>query len=309
MLRLTSPEPYRFDLLMAALQRFAARPSFKLGCGVWWRALRVGDAVGAVELRAEASNLCVTLHGWSAPPEPTALMRALRAISGLHVDLGPFYARVRADAALWGWLEPLAGLPLFGSPDLYEALTATIIEQHISWSAALGVQARFAALFGTPVSTPVGVLHAPPDPTRIAALTRADLAPLKLTTARLDLLVRVSRLVAEGAFDGWEQAEPLALYERLLQVKGIGRWTAAVAVGRALGVQPQIHDTDAALQAAVNAYLYGRTGRAAPEETHAAFAPYGADAPLVAQFLTLRWVIDRYTPRPLDVECEQQTLG
>jgi 3-methyladenine DNA glycosylase/8-oxoguanine DNA glycosylase len=301
-LLLSPPHPYEFKRLVDVLSRFAVRPHFCLTRAAYWRGLRIGDAAGAVRLSDEAGCLRVELHGWHTPPNPLGLERAVRALAGLHLDLAPFYARARADAALWAWLEPLAGLPLFSSADLYDALTATIIEQHISWTAALGVQARFAALFGAPISTPAGIVYAPPAPAQIAALSRADLAPLKLTTARLDLLIRASQLIADGAFDGWQQADPQALYAALLRVKGIGHWTATVTVGRALGVQPHLHDNDAALQAAVNAFFYQRAGRASLDETRAAFAPYGTDAPLIAQLLMLRWVIARYAPQPFDVE-------
>jgi DNA-3-methyladenine glycosylase II len=301
-LLLSIPNPYEFKQLVDVLSRFAVRPYFRLTSCAYWRGLRIGDAVGAVRLTAEGANLRVGLHGWSTPPEPTALERAVRAVAGLRVDLAPFYARARADGKLWAWLGPMTGIPLFSSADLYEALATTIIEQHISWAAALGVQARFAALFGSPIDTPLGVIYAPPAPAQIAMLTRADLAPLKLTTARLDLLIRASQLIADGAFDGWEQADPTALYQALLRVKGIGHWTATVTVGRALGVQPHLHDNDAALQAAVNAFFYERAGRATLAETRAAFAPYGEDAPLVAQLLMLCWVIARYAPQPFDVE-------
>ncbi len=287
---------------MDVLSRFAVRAYFRLTPDAYWRGLRIGDAVGVAHFSTAENCLHVDLHGWDAPPEPNALARAVRAVSGLHPDLSAFYARACADAALWGWLEPLAGLPLFSSADLYEALVTTIIEQHISWTAALGIQGRLAALFGTPITTPVGVIYAPPSPQQIAALTRADLAPLKLTTARLDLLIRISQMVADGAFSGWEAADPRALYQALLSVKGIGHWTATVTVGRALGVQPHVNDNDAALQAAVNAFFYQRAGRATLTETRAAFAPYGEDAPLIAQLLMLRWVIARYPPQPFDVE-------
>lgn len=299
---LSIPHPYEFKRLVDVLSRFAVRPTFRLSATAYWRGLRIGDAAGVVRLSEEGDGLRATLYGWNEPPEPRALERAVRALAGLHLDLAPFYARARLDASLWAWLRPLAGLPLFSSADLYEALVTTIIEQHISWTAALGVQARFAALFGTPIATPVGVVYAPPAPAQIAALTRADLAPLKLTTARLDLLIRASQLIAEGAFDGWEQADPSGLYHALLRVKGIGHWTATVTVGRALGVQPHLHDNDAALQAAVNAFFYQRAGRASLDETRAAFAPYGKDAPLIAQLLMMRWVIAQYVPQPFDLE-------
>ncbi len=299
---LALPEYYDFKRLTDVLSRFAARPHFRLTSCAYWRGLRIGEATGVVRLAQEDDCLRVELHGWNAPPEPSAMERAVRAVAGLRVDLASFYARARADVDLWAWLGPLASIPLFSSADLYEALVTTIIEQHISWTAALSVQARFAALFGSPIDTPLGVIYAPPAPAQVAACTRADLAPLKLTTARLDLLIRVSQMIAEGAFKGWEQADPSSLYQALLRVKGIGHWTATVTVGRALGVQPGLHDNDAALQAAVNAFVYQRAGRATLAETRAAFARYGDDAPLIAQLLMLRWVIARYAPQPFDVE-------
>lgn len=283
------------------LSRFAASALFRLEQGAYWRAYTVADTAVLVRVSADDPHQTQVLHADLLTPmadtlDKSDLTRQIAASVGADSDLSAFYAFARTDETLWSWVEPLMGLPNFHSASLYEALLFTVIEQHISWTAALKIQERFVRLFGSVLHTAYGDFYALPTPHTLARLSRAELAPLKLTTARLDLLIHIGDLTEQGIFAEWERLPPHHLYTRLLDVKGIGHWTATVAVGRATGQQPLLHDNDVALQAAVNAYLRGQPGRASRADTLAAFAPYGPYATTVANLLMMRWVLDKYHP-------------
>lgn len=283
------------------LSRFAASALFRWHEGAYWRAYQVGETLTVARITADDPSMTTALHAEIQPvgdakPAVAELRRQLGATMGTDSDLRAFYAYAQTLPDLWSWVQPLVGLPNFHSASLYEALLFTVIEQHISWTTALKIQDRFVKLFGTSVLSAAGDLGVLPLPQVLAQLTRADLAPLKLTNARLDLLIRIGSLTASGVWDNWLMQTPAAMLARLLTVKGIGPWTAAVAVGRAYGVQPALHDNDVALQAAVNAYLRGEPGRASRAETVQAFAVYGEYSTVVANLLMMRWVLEKYHP-------------
>jgi DNA-3-methyladenine glycosylase II len=298
------PTPYRWDLLLAVLSRFAATALFRVHEGAYYRAFRSKQHLTLVRLQANEGNTALQIqfmaHSPSFKGEGNSMvsfpLTPFARVVGATPDMSAFYAYARTQPDLWAWVEPIAGMPNFHSENLYEALLFTIIEQHISWASALKIQARFVDLFGDHIEyegVRYGVL---PTPAQLAALTRDDLLPLKLTMTRLDLLIQVANLFVERHFDDWESTPPQAMYTRLLALKGIGHWTAAVTVARAYGVSPFIHDNDVALQAAVNAYLLNQPKRASRAETLAAFAPYAEHGGTVANLLMMRWVLERYQP-------------
>lgn len=115
-------------------------------------------------------------------------------------------------------LVALAGPFRPGRPDPdghFGALVRAIVHQQLAGSAAAAIHGRFRALVDGPL-TPEAVL-ALPEP----ALRAAGLSATKAASVR-DLAAKV----AEGAvvLDG--RASDDEIVERLVRVRGIGRWTA-----------------------------------------------------------------------------------
>ncbi len=120
----------------------------------------------------------------------------------------------------------------------FQALTHAIIHQQLSGKAAGTILARFCALFdqsGFP--TPQAVLRATPEQLRSAGLSRP----------KTQYILGLARQTVEGTVPSLAQCHDLtdeALLERLMQIKGVGRWTVEMLLIFNLGrpdVLP-IHD-------------------------------------------------------------------
>jgi DNA-3-methyladenine glycosylase II len=294
-------QPYRFDLLLAMLSRAVAPPLFRVTDNACYRAFRMGAGLALVRVLAYEQALQIESLASTSPIDEALLRQQVTTVLGVNISLKPFYQVAKNDPVLWAWLEPLVGMPQHGCEDLYEALLTTIIEQHIAWTAALKIQRRLVELFGDSITHEGITYYVLPTPQRFASLTPQDLAPLKLTTARTQLLLDIARMTADGTLD-WSVLRHLPhheLYTRLMQLKGVGHWTASVTIGRACGVNPYVNDNDVALQAAVNTFFYGLPKRASLQTTREAFAPYGVWAGTVANFLMTRWVLEKYPANAL----------
>ena len=104
------------------------------------------------------------------------------------------------------------------SPDShFHALAESIVYQQLAGKAAAAIFGRFRALFDGDL-TPEAVLKA-----KESALRGAGLSPNKMASIR-DLAAKV----ADGALplDNVARLRDEALIERLVAVRGIGRWTA-----------------------------------------------------------------------------------
>lgn len=308
-------QPYKFGLLLDILSRFAHPTLDYARDGAYWRALRVGEKLVLVKVeevpsppnplslmaRGNVSKLdaeqCLSVSAVvnEGAVEAEAVLNALAQVLPLERDDAGFEAAARADATLWSVVEPLIGLPAWRTATLWEGVAQAIIEQQIAWVAAQKAQRWLVEWAGNCVEHDGQRYYAFPTPAQIAAATVDDLKPLKITFKRMALLIDLAQQIMDGRLDleGLRDGSVEEAYQRLLTVKGIGHWTAAVAVGRTFGHAHVTHN-DVALQAAVNRYFYGGSGRIPAEQLIATFEPYGAYAATAAHYTLMRWVLDVY---------------
>lgn len=120
-------------------------------------------------------------------------------------------------------------------PSPFQALAESIIHQQLNGRAAASIFARFEALFPSPM-TPVHILAASEEALRGAGLSRAKVAAIR------DLAERTEG----GLISTWAQLRKLedeAIIERLIQVRGIGRWTVEMLLIFRLG-RPDVWPVD-----------------------------------------------------------------
>lgn len=111
--------------------------------------------------------------------------------------------------------------------DRYESLVGLIITQQLSGKAAGAIKARFRAMYGGAFPAP-GDVAATPD----AALRAAGMSGMKASYVK-DLSRRVaSGRLRLGDLDGLPDEEAIG---RLMEVRGVGRWTAEIFLIFALG--------------------------------------------------------------------------
>ncbi|MBZ0281347.1 MAG: hypothetical protein K8L97_11450 [Anaerolineae bacterium] len=288
-------QPYNFALLLDILSRFAYPTLDYARDGAYWRVLRVGGTLVLVRVTA-GENGDLNIHSVGADTQnKTPVIDALTRVLPLDINRAGFEQTARADAQLWSVVEPLIGLPEWRTASLWEGLAQAIIEQQIAWVAAQKAQHWLVEWAGNCIEHEGHRYYAFPTPAQIAAATVEDLKPLKITFKRMALLIEVAQQVENGVLDleSLRDVEADTAYQRLLSIKGIGHWTAAVALGRAFGHGYVTHN-DVALQAAVNRYFYGGTGRIPAEQLIATFAPYGEHAATAAHYTLMRWVLDMY---------------
>lgn len=290
-MRLTPTPPYNFATLLALLRRFPCPSSFTIHENAYYQTLRQDHALSLVRVTQVHDQLA--LQQIIGAADEAVIKAQLAQILGTHQDSGAFYAFAKVHPALWSVVEPLVGLPIYCTPDIYHALIAVIIEQHISWAAAQRGQ-RALVEWGGNFIAHEGIRHyAFPTPPQLANATIDDLRPLKITFKRMQLLIDISRAVVEGTLDlqGTAQLPPEAVYKALLNIKGVGHWTASVVVGRVFGVFPYVPHNDVGLQAAVARYFQVEKSAQATKEVFAAYDDY---AGLAAHFTLMHWVMEMY---------------
>jgi len=269
--------------------------------GAFRRVVRVGDSLALIEITSvgtiDEPRLQARLLAASGTLDETALIAKIRRVANVDTDLAPFYAYARENPALHSLIEPLYGLHTFQADTFFEAVALTVIEQQITLKMAQTAE-RWLLQWANESITYEGMTYYTfPDPVKLADCTVDDLIPMKITGIRIKVILDIARQIASGSLDleGLRDQPREVVYPVLMNVRGIGHWTAAWAITRALGDFLLVGRADVALRAAVNHYFYGLTGRCEPELLETTFNAYGDFAGVAGYYTLTRWAFDRYS--------------
>jgi AraC family transcriptional regulator, regulatory protein of adaptative response / DNA-3-methyladenine glycosylase II len=254
--RLRLPEPYDLGWMLGFLADRAAPALERVEPGLLVRVIRLAGAPAVLTVRPSLDPASRWLTAEVTAPVPafgpaTApatgssdasaaahLRRLVRRMLDLDTDLGPFVELARRDPLLGPLVARHPGLRLPQLPDPFEGAVRAIVGQQVSVAAARTVVDRLIRELGEPVAAATGRgLFAFPRPATMAAASLERLAALGLTRAKAGALIAVAAATAGGAVD-WERlrgAAPEAARAALLELPGIGPWTASYIRMRALG--------------------------------------------------------------------------
>jgi AraC family transcriptional regulator, regulatory protein of adaptative response / DNA-3-methyladenine glycosylase II len=194
--------------------------------------LRVSDSLGAVLM---------------------PLLASVRRLFDLDAEPEEITRVLSRDQRLASSVRARPGLRVPGAIDGFELAVRAVLGQQISVPAATRLAGRLTAAFGEPVPTglaPVGParrgdrLDAEPDSgrlgllpvtaDRLAAVSPEEVAAVGMPLTRARTLVELARATADGSLDVRPGADPDATLARLLELPGIGPWTAQYVAMRAL---------------------------------------------------------------------------
>jgi DNA-3-methyladenine glycosylase II len=183
---------------------------------------------------------------------PAALDDILRNMLGLRIAPEPFEAAVAGDPLFAPLVQRERGLRVIQSATIFEAMTWAIIGQQINLSFAIALRRTFIGLAGR--AHPNG-LWCYPEAADVARLELDQLTSRKFSRAKAETLLRLARLAADGELDLRRDADPHAVSERLMAVKGIGPWTVNYALLRGYGFADCSLEGDVAVRTAIGRLL------------------------------------------------------
>ncbi|MCH8189711.1 MAG: DNA-3-methyladenine glycosylase 2 family protein [Proteobacteria bacterium] len=194
------------------------------------------------------------------PPEARlALHTALRRFLGLEQPLRAFYRAMEGDAVMGPVIRRNRGLRIPQVPSLWEALCWAVIGQQINLTFAYRLRNRFIALGNGLDGAGEGIPDASggplPFPTPGQVLTIPDPAwrPAQFSRQKTAYLAGLARAFEEGTLSQSAlESAPLEEAEATLRaVKGLGPWSVAYGMLRALGRVDAFPVGDAGLRSAL----------------------------------------------------------
>jgi DNA-3-methyladenine glycosylase II len=199
------------------------------------RVLVVQGKPALVAVTQQRAMLNVVLTGRDLPPSARqSVTRTLERLLGIRIDLSEFYefsaghARLNELAMRFQGLKP----PRFAT--VFEGLVNGISCQQLTLTVGIIFLNRLAKRYGLAFSPG---LYAFPRPEDLASLYPSDLRPLGYSGSKSRALIGVARSIVGGQLD-LEELTKLSntqCVERLVALRGVGRWTAEYVLLRGLG--------------------------------------------------------------------------
>lgn len=234
--------PFRLDLTVLALRRRPSNVIDRWDGQTYRRVLSLNDELVEAAVTQSGSTdsprLRVTLTGGRITSNlKTKAVNSLERLLGLQINLADFYRHAATDAKLGPLVKRFRGIKPPRFPTVFETLSNAIACQQMSLSLGILLLSRMTEKFGPVRNGSLRKVHAFPQPAELANLKPADFRRLGFSRAKGESLITLARAYADGQID-LEALDSLSnevVVERLLDLKGVGRWSAEYVLLRGLG--------------------------------------------------------------------------
>ena len=255
-LRLPYREPFAADALFGFLAARAVTGVEEAIEGTYRRSLRLPHGTGVVELADDGGYVRCGLRLEDMRDLGVAVQRCRRLLD-LDADPTSVDAHLGEDSMLSPLVCECPGSRVPGSVDGAETAVRAILGQQVSVAGARTLTARLASNYGRKLPEALAsgsLIHLFPEP---ADLAGAGLEDVRLPVARREALRGLVEALADGDIVLDSGVDRIEAERQLLEIPGVGPWTASYIAMRALGDPDAFLPTDFGVRQAVSRLGYG----------------------------------------------------
>jgi AraC family transcriptional regulator, regulatory protein of adaptative response / DNA-3-methyladenine glycosylase II len=249
-LRLPFRPPFDWDTLIAFLAEHATPGVEHVTRDAYRRTFVSGTSVGTVEVRPVRGATHLELRVTPAETQGLArLVERARNLFDCAADPLQIGIHLRGDALLAPLVDRWPGLRVPGAWDGFEVSVRTILGQQVTVRGATRLAGRVAERFGNAIEGGEELTRLFPEP---VALVEADLEGVGLPKARATAIRTLAAAVLEGRLSLDASTGLESTIARLVELPGVGPWTAHSIAMRALGEPDAFPSGDLALRKAIS---------------------------------------------------------
>jgi DNA-3-methyladenine glycosylase II len=178
------------------------------------------------------------------------------SIFNMNFNLRNFYDDMKVDRVMSTLTSKLRGLNSPTTPTFFEAIVSSIIEQQISLKAARSIETRMIKTFGDTINLDDKSYYAFPTPEKLSNLDKDDLRGVGLSFRKAEYVIGLSKNIMDGEVDlgKLKVMDTGDIIDVLLNIRGVGVWTAELAVIRGLHRLVVVPADDVGLRRIVSHY-------------------------------------------------------
>lgn len=256
--------PFSFDL-SAGIFTEGDEHIHKYENGSFWQVIRPNGKPVLVSLRSTGTvdepELSVNLTPDEALSDDDIRMAGVivRDLFNMNLDLLPFYEAVNGDRVMTKIAQQLRGLRNPSTATVFEALVDSIVEQQISLKVAWSLEQRLIETFGDKLSLGDKIYYAFPESEKLARATIEELRSCGLSTRKSEYIRDLVKLIQKGLdlekFKDYQ--DPDMIIEELRRIRGVGVWTAELAMVRGMSKLDAMPADDLGLRRCISHYYCG----------------------------------------------------
>jgi AraC family transcriptional regulator of adaptative response / DNA-3-methyladenine glycosylase II len=243
--------PLAWELLLWLLGRGALPGVESITGGVYGRTVQVDGRRGIVLAErptADKTHIVVQLSAALLPVLMPLLARLRRLFD---LDAEPETIAAHLTSAGLPVVGENRGLRVPGAADPFELAVRAILGQQVTVKGASTLMSRLTEAFGARIETEVPELtHLAATPEQVAGVTPARIASLGMPLARATTIHMLAEAVARGDIQLGPEADVRLLTKQLLDIPGIGPWTAEYVIMRAVHWPDAFPESDLVLRRA-----------------------------------------------------------
>ena len=240
-MRLPVRAPFHLEATVRVLQRRAGNLIDRWDGQRYRRAVRMPGRTMLIEVQnlgtVDTPEIALTVSGSKASARHGAqAARLVELMLGLDLDTAGAQRRAEAEPALRETARALRGMRPPRYPDLFETFANVIPFQQVSLEAGMSVVAHLIHRFGDRLTIDGSTYHLFPTAETVASARTASLRACGMSVRKSEALRRIAGTIAAGSL----RAEELLVLSstdaigRLMQLSGIGPWSAALILLRGL---------------------------------------------------------------------------
>lgn len=269
------PFPFTLFPYLETYHAFLDR-SFFWSEGRWWIALGEEKVeIAQVVEKGEGRNPLLEITS-----ESEGAAKELSSILGFSEDPLPFYRLGERDPVMSEIIEEFYGARIPRSRSLFEAAVTTILEQQISMKVASVLRKRLVEEWGPgPFYREGETIFAFPAPRDIAKISPEELRGIGMSGAKARTIHQLANLIEGKEIDlvSWKTLSSSQVVDFLVQLPGIGLWSAQFIVARWMPANDCFAPGDLGLRRAIG-FFYGGSDQPVSttdaQEVLRRFSPY-----------------------------------
>jgi DNA-3-methyladenine glycosylase II len=234
--------PFRLDLTVWALRRRPRNLIDRWDGTTYRRVIVMGGRPTELAVRQAASPAAPRLVVMATPPPRTLLdRRRMRStvdrLLGLRIDLTDWYQMAADDEQLRPLADRFRGMKPPRFPTMFEAVINAFACQQLSLEVGLELLNRLATISGARLAVPRNTRYAFPTAQAVARLTPAKYRAIGFSCHKVRALLDLARAITRRELDleVLQWGTDAVAQQRLLELRGVGRWTAEYVLLRGLG--------------------------------------------------------------------------
>ena len=237
-LQLAYRSPYDWNGILRFLAARALTGVEHVTDGSYARTVQLGKAKGWIRVtHASEKHALILEFTHSLMPVLPLLLSRVRALFDLDARPDVIARHLKKDPRLSQAVKTNPGMRVPGAFNEFELGVRAILGQQVTVKAATTIAGRFVEAFGEPIVTPFSELtRLTPLPARIASASVGDIALHGILASRSKSIISLAdALKSDGLrLDGAAHRKPDDSIRKLIELPGIGQWTAHYIAMRAL---------------------------------------------------------------------------